>query len=199
MNTNTKKLLLLQLILALLCFLYNWYNDVIFDRYLSIFSSFIFIFLIVFFFLLLEYTIKYSKSSPIKIKVLHYSIFIITVVLAIYDFRFIKTKIEFKLYEKQRAIIIDNVKNDKYEYYFESCIKLPQYKYVSSSGQIYVYQNDEDQVISFPIYQGWIDSDTVELIYSSKDEKLIYETTGGHPINKAIKLKEHWYYVIKDY
>ncbi len=198
MIANTKKLLLLQLVLCLFCFLDNWYKDFIVSRFTIFPQIFIRFVLIILFFKLFRKSLKYLKSKSIIIKLLSYGLFMITIILSFYDFRLIKAKIELNLYEKERIFIINEVKNNNYSYYFENNIKLPIYRYTSADGEIYVYKNDEDQVIGFWIYRG-IMSRSIELIYSSKGEKLIYETTGGHPVNKIIKLKEHWYYVIKDY
>lgn len=52
---------------------------------------------------------------------------------------------------------------------------MPKYKYVSSDGEIYVYQNDENgTVIGFWILRGML-SGSVELIYSEGEENLIRE------------------------
>lgn len=75
---------------------------------------------------------------------------------------------------------------------------MPIYKSVSSDVEIYVYQNDDNQVISFWIFRGVLSGST-ELIYTSTDEKLIYENKSRNLITKIIKLKEHWYYIETDY
>jgi hypothetical protein len=114
--------------------------------------------------------------------------------LLFFDFKLIKTKIELNFYEKKRTIIIEKIKNDEFSYYYDKNIKLPIYKYVSSDGEVYVYKNDEEQVIGFWIFRG-IMSGSTELIYTSTDEKLIYETLTDNLITKIVKLKEHWYYI----
>lgn len=194
-----KKLIIIELIFCLFCFSVNWYQNSIIS-YFTIFTYIIlklalFISLLV----LLISMINYLKNNKGRIyKTILFILLIMAIFLSFYDFSLIKTKVELKLYEKQRDIIIQKVKNNEFSYYSDKNIKLPIYKYVSSDGEIYVYQNNEEQVISFWISRGFL-SGSIELIYSSTDESLIYKNEGGHPINKIIELKEHWYYVITDY
>ena len=53
-------------------------------------------------------------------------------------------------------------------------------------------------VISFWVFRGML-SGSIELIYSSVDESLIYANESGHPITNVKKLKDHWYLVDTDY
>jgi hypothetical protein len=75
-------------------------------------------------------------------------------------------------------------------------IKLPKYKYVSQDGEVHVYQNNEEQVIGFWVFRGML-SGSVELVYSSSDEKLIKENE-DIDVCAITELKEHWYYVVTD-
>lgn len=194
-----KKLIIIELIFCLFCFGVNWYQNSIIG-YFTIFT-YIVLKLVLFILLLVLsiYMINYLKNDKGRIsKTILLILLIMAIFLSFYDFNLIKTKVELKLYEKQRNIIIQKVKNNEFSYYSDKNIKLPIYKYVSSDGEIHVYQNNEEQVISFWIFRGLL-SESIELIYSSTDESLIYKNEGGHPIKKIIKLKDHWYYVITDY
>ena len=73
-----------------------------------------------------------------------------------------------------------------------------KYNMTSSDGSVFVYQNDEEQVVSFWVFRGML-SGSIELIYSSGDESLIYQNVSAHPIENVTKLKEHWYLVDTDY
>lgn len=194
-----KKLIVIELILCLLSFVVNWYQNSIIS-YFTIFTYAIFRFILfILLLVLLIRVINYLRNTKNKIsKAILLALLVVTFFLSSYDFSFIKTKFELKLYEQQHNIIIQKVKNNELSYYSDKNIKLPIYKYVSSDGEIYVYQNDEEQVISFWISRGLL-SGSIELIYSSTDENLIYRNESGHPIDKIIKLKEHWYYVETNY
>ena len=63
---------------------------------------------------------------------------------------------------------------------------------------IEMVKNDEEQVISFWVFRGML-SGSVQLIYSSKDENLIYDNEEGHSIVSIEELKDHWYLVETDY
>ncbi|MBQ7031423.1 MAG: hypothetical protein IJN13_03515 [Bacilli bacterium] len=79
-------------------------------------------------------------------------------------------------------------------------VKLPnKYKKVSTSGEVAVYQNDEDgKVVAFWIFRG-MQSGSVQLIYSTGGEELIMDNETGHPIVSIDKLKDNWYYVVTNY
>lgn len=79
-------------------------------------------------------------------------------------------------------------------------VDLPyKYKKVSISGEVFVFQNDEEgQVIGFWALRG-VQSGSVQLIYSTGGEKLIRDNETGHPIISIDKLKDNWYYLITDY
>lgn len=190
----SKKMLFFGLFLFILCLLCNWYSDLIVG-YFTIFTLlFIKLFLLIIWIIFLVKTIKNFDKSKNKFNILFGILLIGSIFSLFYNFRFIKTKVEFTLYKKQRNIIIEKVKNNEFTYYFDKNIKLPIYKYVSSDGEIYVYRNDEEQIISFWIFRG-ISSGNVELIYSSAGEDLIYDIKNNSEIIKIIELEENWYYV----
>lgn len=192
MKKNSESLILFSLILCFICFLNNWFGDEIIAR-LFIFSVIINLILFIIYIILVIKTIKSDNKLFIEILIL-----MIIPILSFIDFRLYKTKIELDKYMDERLEIIEMVKNNELEYYFEKNIKLPKYKNVSQDGEIYVYQNDEEQVIGFWVFRG-MQSGSTELIYSSKGEELIKENETGHPIIEIKKLKDNWYYVITDY
>lgn len=79
-------------------------------------------------------------------------------------------------------------------------VTLPnKYKKLSTSGQIFIYQNNEEgQVIGFWVFRGML-SGSIKVIYSTGGEDLIKNNEKGHPIIKIEKLKDNWYYVETDY
>lgn len=121
------------------------------------------------------------------------------IVLFVFPFRMAKVNLELQLFEDDRLQIIEMVKNGDITTDNLGNAKLPDgFGMLSSDGEIFVYQNDSEQVISFWVFRGML-SGSVELIYSSTDESLIYENETGHPIISVDKLKEHWYLVDTDY
>lgn len=110
-----------------------------------------------------------------------------------------KVNFELTLLEKDRLEIVEMIKDGEITTDHLGNAKLPKgYGYLSSDGEIFVYQNDNEQVISFWVYRGML-SGSIELIYSSVDESLIYANESGHPITNVKKLKDHWYLVDTDY
>ena len=110
-----------------------------------------------------------------------------------------KVNFELTLLEKDRLEIVEMIKDGEIKKDHLGNAKLPKgYGYLSSDGEIFVYQNDNEQVISFWVYRGML-SGSIELIYSSVDESLIYANESGHPITNVKKLKDHWYLVDTDY
>lgn len=186
------------LIIFILCFLCNWYGDLI-AGYLTEFTLFaiklmLLIMLIIFLFI----TVKNINKNKRKNSIFFVILLISSVFSLFYNFRLLKAKVEINLYDKQRNIIIEKVKNNELTYYFDKNIKLPIYQYVSSDGEIYVYKNEDEQVIGFWIFRGIL-SGSAELIYSSDGEDLIYDIKKTSEIIKIIKLKENWYYVESNY
>ena len=189
-------MLFFGLFLFALCLLCNWYSDLIAGHFTIFTLLFIKLFLLIIWIIFLVKIIKNFDKN--KINILFGILLIGSIFSLFYNFRFIKTKVEFTLYKKQRNIIIEKVKNNEFTYYFDKNIKLPIYKYVSSDGEIYVYRNDEEQIIGFWIFRG-ISSGNVELIYSSDGEDLIYDIKNNSEIIKIIELEENWYYVESNY
>lgn len=190
----TKKSIFFGLFLFILCFLCNWYSDLIIGHFTGFTLFFIKLFLLIIWIIFLVKGIKDFNKIAKKGNVLLVILLVSSIFSLFCNFRWIKTNVEFPLYRKQRERIIEKVKDDEFAYYFDKNIKLPIYKYVSSDGEIYVYRNDREQVISFWIYRGVL-SGNVELIYSSGGKNLIYEIKNNSEIVKIVELDENWYYV----
>lgn len=195
MNKKNKILFIFSIILLIILFLNNWFSNELFSR-LWVLSFGITIFIMILWLICLIFSIINYKHNEYFTPVL---ILILAFIISFVPLTNIKVSIELKLYEKQRNEIIENVKNNKYSYYYEGNIKLPKYKYVSSDGEIYVYQNDKNGiVIGFWIFRGALTGSDI-LMYSSKGKELIKANETGHPIISIEKLKNHWYYVTTDY
>lgn len=188
---------ILALISNFICF---WYSDELINR-LFVFGVIPIGICIIILLISLMVSVNFAIRNKSKIKrYLPLLISLITVVLVfVFPFRTAKVNLELNLYEKDRLEIIEMVKNgdivaDKF-----GNAKLPKgYGRLSSDGEIFIYQNDGNQVITFWVFRGML-SGSIELIYSSTDESLIYENETGHPITSVRKLKEHWYLVNTDY
>lgn len=126
---------------------------------------------------------------------------ILTALLVLlFPFREAKVNLELKLYEVEHLEIIQMVENNKLEIDDMCNAKLPnKYKKLSTSGEIAVYQNDEEGiVVAFWVFRG-MQSGSVQVIYSTGGEKIIRDNETGHSIVSIDKLKDNWYYVVTDY
>ena len=190
-------LIIVSLIIMILTFLNNWYSDKLLDLlFVPALNIILFISLIICLIIVLIKIIKYKQFINIIALV-----FLIITVLMIISFptREEKFKLTFNLYEKDRLEIIKMIKDNKLKSDEYGNTPLPRrYKKLSSSGEVVVLQNNEEQLIIFWIFRG-MQSGSVELIYSTGGEKLIKENEGGHPIVSIDKLKDKWYYVKTDY
>ena len=180
-------------VIGLLCIFANWFSNEI-TNYFTIFSLIV-IKMILIISLLIYLIANLKKYKNFTLSALIFASFIF---LLFYNFTLLKTKLELNLYNGKRNIIIDKIKDGEFQYYYDKNIILPIYKYVSSDGEVYVYRNDDEQVISFWILRGIYQSGSIELIYSSGNESLIYAVKNNSHISKMIKLKENWYYVISN-
>lgn len=183
-----------------ICFLSFWYSDTLFNRFF-IFGilplALSILILLIAFIVSIIYTVR--GHSEIK-NILALLITIATIVIIfVFPFRMAKVRLELPLFEKDRLKVIEMIKNDNIIADHLGNAELPTgYGKLSSDGEIHIYQNDSEQVISFWVFRGML-SGSVELVYSSQDESLIYENESGHPIINITKLKEHWYLVRTDY
>ncbi len=193
--------LLIAILIFILCFLNNWYWDItteyLFSYRLLIPIGIIFLVFNIFLVLTIIDLIKTKKKSSI----VALSIYIIIPIFSIFfPFRECRVYLEMILYKKQREEVITKVKNKEYIFDEYGNIELPKnIKKISTSGEITVYENDEGGVlICFWIMRGVL-SGSVQLMYSSSDESLIYKNETGHKITYVEKLKNNWYWVETEY
>ena len=194
------KYLVIAILLFILCFLYNWYGDIILQMLFSlIIISIIILFLIYNIFLILTIidVVKTKKKSSIIALIIY---IIIPVFSFFFPFRKCRVNLEMVLYKNEREEIISKIKDKVYISDEYGNIALPKiFKKVSTSGEVTVYENDNDGVlICFWIMRGVL-SGSVQLMYSSGDEALIYKNETGHKITYVEKLKDNWYWVETDY
>lgn len=191
----------LSIIILILSFLKNWYSIELLDL---LFSFYIIpnIILFLIFNICLIKIIENLRKEKLFINYVSLVILMITVLLFLFfPFREFKFKYEFNKYEKSRLEIVEKTRKFELVPYDKiGNIKLPkEYKKYSLSGEVFVYQNDENGVvIGFWILRG-IQSGSIELIYSTGDEQLIRKNETGHPIVSIKKIKENWFYVKTDY
>lgn len=194
------KYLIIAILVFILCFLNNWYWDIILQSLFTLsIVPIIIIFLIYNIFLILTIIdiVRTKKKSSLVALIIY---IIIPIFSIFFPFRECRINLEIWLYKKQREDIIINVKNKDYVADENGNIKLPKnLKKVSTSGEVTVYENDNDGVlICFWIMRGVL-SGSVQLMYSSGDEALIYKNETGHKITNVEKLKDNWYLVETDY
>lgn len=192
-------LIMLATIVFILSFLTVWYLDEIFNK-MFIFSFGIILILLIIYTVCLVlsiiYIIRNHKSFVDYIAVI---ILILNIVI-LFNFPFNESKIniELKIYEKQRKEVVQMVKENKLKTDTRGNASLPsKYKKISSSGEIVVYQNnDEGVVVGFWIVRGMMSSYSM-IMYSSEGKEIIEENIMGDII-EIEQLKEHWYYVIAE-
>ncbi len=192
--------LIISILVLILSFTKSWYSDFLFDKLFIfyIISNFILFVMFIFCFItsLRKMTSKYELINILSIIIL-----LISVLLFIFfPFRKIKVNYELNKYEKARLEIIDKIILGELKADDSGNVKLPnEYRKYSLSGEVTVYQNDNDgQIICFWIFRG-MQSGSTQLMYSSGGEKLIKENETGHPIINIRKFKDNWYYVETDY
>lgn len=194
------KYLIIAILVFILCFLNNWYWDIILQSLFTLsIVPIIIIFLIYNIFLILTIIdiVRTKKKSSLVALIIY---IIIPIFSIFFPFRECRVNLEIWLYKKQREDIIINVKNKDYVADESGNIKLPKnLKKVSTSGEVTVYENDDEGVlICFWVMRGVL-SGSIELMYSSGDEDLIYKNETGHKITYVEKLKDNWYWVETDY
>ena len=139
-------------------------------------------------------------EKKILVNYLTIIVLLISAIIFILPMRFIKAKVEFKLYKNERNEVINMVRNGKLKVDEYGNAKLPdKYRKISTSGEIFIYQNDEEGcVVGFWIFRG-LQSGSVELIYSLNGKGNIYENETGHDITSIEEWDKNWYYVNTDY
>lgn len=199
-NMTSIYLLSVSIIVLITSFIHCWYSDQLFNT--------LFIFNLVPSLILSTIWIICLIISIIKIKryktKLNISILIVLIINALliffFPFREAKVHVEFVLYKNERLEIIQMIKENKLEVDKLGNAILPKnYKKISTGGEVFIYQNDENgQIISFWIMRGMM-SGSVELVYSSKGEETIEKNQKIDSITSIEKLDDNWYYVVTDY
>lgn len=193
-------LLIISTIVLVLSFLNSWFSDMLFDS--------LFIFALIFSLVLFVGWIICLVLSIIKIiknkNVFNIISLIVTVLTALlilfFPFREAKVRFELNLYEEEHLEVIKMIEDNRLKVDDLGNVKLPnKYKKVSTSGEVAVYQNDEDgRVIGFWAFRGML-SGSVQLVYSTGGEQLIRSSEIEYPIVSIDKLKDNWYYVVTGY
>ncbi len=199
MNDMKKyRLLLLSVLLLALSFAVAWYSDLLFDAlFVLVFQIYFFLFICFVVLLILSVwrLIKHKETPCLA------SLAVLALLVALilrFPFRDARVKVEWTMLEADRLKVVEMIRNDQLQPKDNiGNIVLPLgYKRLSSSGEVFQCQNDEEgQVICFWVFRGML-SGSVELIYSSGGEELIRTNEANiGPITKMEKLKDCWYYV----
>ena len=190
---------IVSVVIFFLNFLCFWHSDALFNRYF-IFGLFpVGISLLLLLAGLVVTSVIFLRHRC-TVHCIALAICIMTVVVIfVFPFRSARVALEMELYSKDRYEVVEMVKDGEIVTDHLGNAKLPMgYGRLSSDGGIFVYQNDGEQVISFWVFRGML-SGSVQLIYSSTDESLIYDNETVHPIKRVKKMKDHWYLVDTDY
>lgn len=195
------RLLLLSLLLLLVSFAVAWYADPLFDA-LFLFVIPLYLLLFVCFIVLAVESIKglvKHRETPCLASLA--VLLLLVVLIARFPFREAKAKTELALFEAKRREVVDMIRADRLQPKDDiGNIVLPVgYRWLSTSGEVFQYQNDEaGQVIGFWVFRGML-SGSVELIYSSGGEELIraHEERIGS-ITRMEELKDCWFYIETD-
>ena len=197
--SKENKYLIIAILVFILCFLSNWYRDIILQMLFSlIVIPIIILFLIYNMFLILTIidVVKTKKKSSVYSLIVY---IIIPLFSLFFPFRKCRVNLEMVLYKNEREII-SKIKDKEYISDEYGNIALPKiFKKVSTSGEVTVYENDNDGIlICFWIMRGVL-SGSVQLMYSSGADALIYKNETGHKITYVEKLKDNWHWVETDY
>ena len=193
-------LLIISVIVMILSFLNSWFSDQLFDS-LFIFALIPGLILFVGWIICLVLSIIKLIKDRNVFNIISLIVTVLTALLILFfPFRESKVRLELNLYEEERLEIIKMIEDNKLKVDDLGNDKLPnKYKKVSTSGEVAIYQNDEDgKVVAFWIFRGML-SGSVQLVYSSGGEEIIRSSEIEHPIVSIDKLKDNWYYVVTDY
>ena len=193
-------LLIVSVIVLILSFLNSWFSDMLFDS-LFIFALIPSLVLFVGWIICLVLSIIKLIKDKNVFNIISFIAVILTALLVLFfPFRETKVRLELNLYEEKRLEIIRMIEDNKLKVDDLGNVKLPnKYKKVSTSGEVAVYQNDEDcKVIAFWVFRGML-SGSIQLVYSDGGEEMIIDSEIENPIISIDKLKDNWYYVVTDY
>lgn len=195
-----KQLLIGSIIIFILSFIYSWFTDRLFNS-LFIISLIIPLIIFIGFIICFIFSIKDVIGNKKFINNIPVFILVITVLVTFFfPFRMAKTKLELLLYKQDRNEVIEMVKNNEMKIGDNGNVELPnKYHKISSSGEITVYQNDNDgMLICFWIFRGTMSGST-KLMYSNRGEELIKENAWIDEIKSIKRLDEKWFYVEVNY
>lgn len=195
-----KQLLIGSIIIFILSFIYSWFADRLFNS-LFIISLIIPLIIFIGFIICFIFSIKDVIGNKKFINNIPVFILVITVLVTFFfPFRMAKTKLELLLYKQDRNEVIEMVKNNEMKIGDNGNVELPnKYHKISSSGEITVYQNDNDgMLICFWIFRGTMSGST-KLMYSNRGEELIKENAWIDEIKSIKRLDEKWFYVEVNY
>lgn len=191
---------IMSIFLLLVSFVTEWYGDHLFSH-LFLFVFPIYIILSTCFVVLLVISIRKIAIEKEYTNFFNIAVLALLVTLIVYfPFRRAKVNYELARFEPDRLKIVEMIQNNQLPPDNLGNVDLPAgYGKLSSDGEVFVHQNDANgQVIGFWIFRGML-SGSVELIYSTGGEALIWANQSGHSITKIEQLKENWYYVETDY
>ena len=191
---------ILSILILIFSFIKCWYSDYLLNL-LFVFYIILDLILLIGYFKCLITNVRNLKQKISVVNILTTIILVIIAILVLFfPFRDVKIKYELNLYEEDRLEVINMIKNNELKSDEIGNVTLPnKYKKISTSGQVFVYQNnDEGQVVGFWVFRGIL-SGSIKVIYSNGGEDLIKSNEEGHSITKIEKLKHNWYYVEMDY
>ena len=190
-------LLILSVLLFLLSFFAFWYSDW-FSPVLWLLAVPVLLLLLVCFVLLLVLNIRMIVKRKTWVSAAGVAVLVLmAVTLLFFPFRDAKMKLDLVRYDDERMEIIGKIKDGQLRPRDSlGNVELPPgYKRISSSGEVFLYQNNEEgQVIGFWIFRGLSIDGSIQLIYSTGGEELIWENV--YPIETIEPVKENWYYVV---
>lgn len=192
--------LLLAVCILFLNFICFWYMDVLFNRFfvLGLIPVGLAVILLILYSLVSLVSLIRGRERLMNGFSLLICAFAVCLIAA-FPFRKAKVDVELKLLEKDRMQVLELIEENQLLPDALGNVQLPRkYRKTSSDGTVYVYRNDEEQVICFWVFRGML-SGSVQLMYSSRDESLIWNNETVHPIESMEQLKEHWYLVNTDY
>lgn len=150
------ELLITSIVVLVLSFLNSWFSDELLD------SLFIFVLipnlvLFIGWIICLVFSIINLIRYKRIINVVSLIIVVLTALLILFfPFRETKGRLELNLYENERLEIIKMVEDKKLKTDEFGNVDLPyKYKKISTSGEVFVFQNDEEgQAIGFWMFRG---------------------------------------------
>ena len=161
-------LLIISVTVMILSFLNSWFSDQLLDS-LFIFALIPNLVLFIGWVVYLVVSIVRLKNDKKLLNIIPIIVIILTALLVLFSpLREAKVRLELNLYEDERLEIIKMIEDNKLEVDDLGNVELSdKYKKVSTSGEVTVYQNDENgKVISFWIFRGML-SGFVQLVYST--------------------------------